>query len=90
VLRAHYFIISGQVQGVGFRYFTKIHAQTLGICGLVRNMNDGSVEVTAVGNDTIINKFLAMLQKGSRYSNIIGIMKNEIEIDRIYNSFEIR
>jgi len=44
--RAHIFI-SGFVQGVGFRFFTILHARKLGAFGFVKNLRDGGVEVVA-------------------------------------------
>ena len=49
VVRKH-MVITGLVQGVGFRYFTVIQARQLGVSGWVRNRYDGSVEVEAQGS----------------------------------------
>ena len=43
-------IVTGQVQGVGFRYFTQRTARDLGVFGVVRNCIDGSVEIYAQGD----------------------------------------
>ena len=42
-------IVSGRVQGVGYRYFAAARAKLHGIVGYVRNLPDGSVEVVALG-----------------------------------------
>ena len=47
--QARRFVIRGRVQGVGFRWFVEREAHILGITGWVRNNDDGSVEVLAVG-----------------------------------------
>lgn len=46
--------VYGQVQGVGFRYFTQQEALRLGIRGYARNLDDGSVEVVACGEDEAV------------------------------------
>ena len=56
--------ISGRVQGVGFRYGAKQLADALGIGGIVRNEDDGSVYVEAVGTAEQIDRFLTSLEKG--------------------------
>ena len=45
------FLVSGRVQGVGFRWFTHREAERLGIAGWARNLPDGRVEVLAKIND---------------------------------------
>jgi acylphosphatase len=47
--QAKRFLVSGFVQGVGFRYFTENRAKRLGISGYVRNLRDGRVEAYAIG-----------------------------------------
>ena len=50
--------VQGRVQGVGFRYMTKMVADQLGVTGTVKNEDDGSVTIEAIGNDDIIQKFM--------------------------------
>lgn len=50
--------VQGRVQGVGFRYMTKMVADELGIAGTVRNEEDGSVSIEALGEDDLINTFI--------------------------------
>lgn len=47
--KARHYIVTGRVQGVGFRWFTQNRARSLGLCGWVRNMPNGTVEVWAEG-----------------------------------------
>jgi acylphosphatase len=56
-------IYSGRVQGIGFRYTCVSVARDLGAVGWVKNLSDGSVEVTAEGLDTPLNHFLCCLEK---------------------------
>ncbi len=56
--------VSGQVQGVGFRYFVIHKAQALGLRGYTRNESDGSVEVRAQGPRPALERLLALLWQG--------------------------
>ncbi|HID27085.1 MAG TPA: acylphosphatase [Methanosarcinales archaeon] len=67
--RVHIFI-SGRVQGVFFRSFTRKTAIQLGICGWVRNLRDGRVEVLAEGEKEVLEKFIKKLQIGPEYSKV--------------------
>ncbi|OJG69018.1 acylphosphatase [Enterococcus moraviensis] len=54
--------VQGRVQGVGFRYMTKMVADELGIYGTVRNEDDGSVSIEALGDDEIMTKFIQKIK----------------------------
>ena len=57
-------VVRGRVQGVGFRWFVREAAHRLGLAGWVRNLDDGSVEVAADGNDESIEAFRRALHQG--------------------------
>lgn len=57
-------LITGIVQGVGFRYFVLQSAQELDLTGWVRNRWDGRVEVTAEGSHNALNTLLVKLRRG--------------------------
>ncbi len=61
--RVHAFV-SGRVQGVFFRDFTRRWAQMLGLTGWVRNVFDGRVEVVAEGEEESLKQFLEKLHEG--------------------------
>jgi acylphosphatase len=58
------FRIQGRVQGVGFRWWTRSQAQSLGLVGSVRNCADGSVEVQARGPADAIAQLESLLRDG--------------------------
>jgi acylphosphatase len=59
------YIITGRVQGVGFRYFVYEAAQQLGITGWVKNRFDGAVEIHAEGDDAEkMSTFFALINAG--------------------------
>lgn len=57
-------VVTGRVQGVGFRWFVRGEADRLGLAGWVRNHPDGSVEVAAEGDDATIARFRKSLSSG--------------------------
>ena len=58
------FTVRGDVQGVGFRYWTREHARRLGLRGFVRNRPEGSVEVVAGGTIGQLDELAALLARG--------------------------
>ena len=56
--------ITGRVQGVGFRWWSRKTASGLGLAGTVRNRMDGSVEVHAEGPDKSMERFAQQLRDG--------------------------
>ena len=54
--------VSGKVQGVGFRYMTKIVADKLGVYGTVKNEDDGSVTIEAIAPDDIMAEFIQQVK----------------------------
>ena len=63
-------IISGRVQGVGFRFFTEREAKKRNLSGWVRNNFDGSVELEAIGEEAQIEDFIAVLRRGPFMSRV--------------------
>jgi acylphosphatase len=87
-VRIHAFV-SGLVQGVNFRYYTKKFAEGLGIGGWVRNLNDGRVEVLAEGSEVRIKHFLDFLRKGPPGSKVINVEVKEEEYKGEFKFFDI-
>ena len=58
------FLVSGDVQGVGFRYFTREQASAAGLAGWVRNRFDGKVEGEAEGSEVALAAFVDQLRRG--------------------------
>ncbi len=65
--------ITGRVQLVMFRDFAQRKARSLGIIGTVQNMSDGSVQVVARGEESLLTKYIALLHKGSVLSRVDGV-----------------
>jgi acylphosphatase len=81
-------LISGRVQGVGFRYFAQRAATELNLTGYVRNLEDGSVEVYAAGPAGQLARFAALLQRGPRGALVRAAEEQPAEVLR-YRSFVI-
>ena len=60
--------IHGKVQGVGFRYFVKQKADSLGIKGLVKNCLDGTVQVEADGEPEMLQLFIQLCEAGPSHA----------------------
>ena len=60
----------GHVQGVGFRYATKREAMGFDVCGWVRNLPDGRVEMQVMGDDDEVEDFLVAVREGQLSGNI--------------------
>lgn len=67
------YVISGRVQGVGFRYFTQDAAVHEDVCGWVRNMADGRVEVEAEGETEAVQRFEIRVRCGPPGARVDGV-----------------
>ena len=73
-------IVSGRVQGVGFRYFTQKMAKKHEIKGMVRNLADGRVEIMAEGNVDDLLRFTLAIRKGPPASAVEGVHQEELPL----------
>ena len=75
--------VEGRVQGVGFRFMTKMVADQLRIGGIVRNENDGSVYIEANGSEEQINEFIRLVKASpspsGRVTSAVVTYDNTIE-----------
>ena len=77
-MKTVHIIVTGRVQGVGFRYFTVRCANDLGICGWVRNLPDGSVETAIQGPGETVKEMIGLLKQGPGAANVSGMEIEEI------------
>lgn len=66
-------VVTGRVQGVGFRFFVENRAAVLGLRGWVRNLRTGQVEVLATGEEGVLRTFLEDLREGPRLAKVTGV-----------------
>ena len=69
-LQTRHYVVSGRVQGVGFRWFVEREAAQLGIAGWVRNCDNGDVEVMATGTPDQLGSLRQKLQHGPRAARV--------------------
>jgi acylphosphatase len=74
------FLVSGKVQGVGYRYFAMSAAEQLGVAGYAKNLADGRVEVYAIGTIPQLRLFARELQRGPRFAAVDVVSESEAEI----------
>jgi acylphosphatase len=83
-LQARRFVVTGRVQGVGFRNYVEHSAEKIGVQGYVRNRRDGSVEVLAMGNPEQLGLLRAALQKGPMMSRISDVREEPDQVEAKY------
>ncbi len=88
-MKTIHIIVTGRVQGVGFRYFTVRCANNLGLRGWVRNLPDGGVEAVIQGQDDSIEQMIELLQEGPRASIVTDLKIEEIEQEE-FSGFTMR
>jgi acylphosphatase len=86
---ARRWFISGRVQGVGYRDFAQRAASALALTGYARNLDDGRVEVYAIGPESKLSELAGKLRQGPRWGEVRGFEEQEAEI-REYGSFLIQ
>ena len=87
---ARRFILSGRVQGVGFRYFAQDSARREGLHGYVLNRDDGSVEAVAEGERESVDRFERALRRGPSRSRVEQVLIDEVNPDQGNAGFHIR
>jgi len=70
-------LVSGRVQGVGFRWFVLRSARSLGVSGWVRNTDDGEVEVHAAGESSRVSEFVSVVRHGPAHAVVHSVEVEE-------------
>ena len=87
---ARRFVVSGRVQGVGFRYFTLDAARREGVHGYVLNRDEGTVEAVAEGEAESVERFERALRRGPSRSRVEHVLVDEMTPGAFPAGFEIR
>jgi acylphosphatase len=85
----HRYVVTGRVQGVGFRWFVEREARILGINGWVRNRENGSVEVLASGTREQLAALHKKLREGPRASRVDNVDVTDMPDVQDLNTFRI-
>jgi len=81
-------MVSGKVQGVGFRAATVRQAHLLKLGGWVRNLPDGRVEALLQGERNAVDRMLSWLLRGPPPARVSGVTHEERSTERLYDRFE--
>ena len=87
-ITAKLYLVRGRVQGVGYRDYAQRVASARGLTGYVRNLDDGRVEVYAVGPPDKLSDLAAALRKGPRLADVRGMEEQEAALKH-YSDFQI-
>lgn len=83
-------LITGKVQGVGYRYFVRMQADALGAVGWARNLGDGkSIEVHVEGSPATVAEAVEWIGRGPASARVESVDVREVEPDGA-TTFEIR
>lgn len=84
-------LVSGKVQGVGFRMSTRSQAEQLGVVGTVRNLSNGDVEIVAVGETEAVSTLLDWAKSGPPSAVVENLQTEVMDYkDKEFDGFEIR
>jgi len=82
-------VVSGRVQGVFYRMFVVREANGLGLCGSVRNLPDGRVEVTAEGERQKLEPLVQRLRKGPPKAQVSDVTAEWDKYRHEYDDFQV-
>jgi acylphosphatase len=86
---ARRFVITGRVQGVGFRYYTQDAALREGVTGWVRNLPDGGVEALAEGEAEAVTRLERAVRSGPRGARVDRVYVDDEEPTGAYRTFSV-
>lgn len=86
---ARKYLLSGRVQGVGFRFFTQRVAARYQVKGYVRNLEDGRVEAFAQGPEKSVEAFKQDMTAGPQYSRVEDVEEIVLDPNLEYSMFRI-
>lgn len=89
-MKAYNLKVTGDVQGVSFRYFTRTKAENLGLAGWAKNESDGSVTVFVQGDEKSIQELIEWTKEGSPMATVNNVAIQEAEADESLKGFEIK
>lgn len=86
---AYRIIVTGLVQGVGFRYSAKYRASQLRVTGFVRNLRDGSVELVCEGEEAEVETLFKWASKGPPHATVETIRRTPLPVSGSYRNFAL-
>jgi len=90
MMAARRLLVSGRVQGVGFRFFTEDRAQLEGLHGYVRNLDDGRVEIVVEGEAEALGRFERAIRRGPPAARVDACEVTDMPVTHRVSGFSIR
>ena len=87
---ARRYLISGRVQGVGFRFFAEAAGQREGLQGWVRNLRDGRVEIVSEGDAEALERFERVIRQGPPGARVDSVEVDSTSLSTRDTGFNIR
>jgi acylphosphatase len=84
------YLVSGRVQGVGYRWFAQREAERLSLTGYAANLADGRVEVVAEGEPRALEALEQALARGPRSAQVTGVVTEPVQVPESFTTFSIR
>lgn len=82
-------LVSGRVQGVSFRHYTRKQANQLGVSGWVRNLRDGKVEVLVCGEAKAVERLCTWLYQGPPLAEVAEVKCQKVSYTQLPEGFDI-
>jgi len=82
-------LVSGRVQGVSFRHYTRQQASQLGVSGWVRNLRGGKVEVFVCGEAKAVERLCTWLHQGPALAEVMEVKCQKVAYSQISEGFDI-
>ncbi len=86
-MKTMHLIISGIVQGIGFRTWVKHQAKRLSLVGWVKNREDGAVECVVQGDNVSIQQLTMIVREGPPLAIVEGVSEEQIQDTAHYEDF---
>lgn len=84
------FVVSGRVQGVGYRFFAQREAMRLKLTGYAENLDDGRVEVLAAGDASALEEFERALGRGPGAARVTSVVAEPAATTETFTTFSTR
>ncbi len=88
-MHAYVFVVSGRVQGVGFRWFAEREASKRNVRGYVRNLDDGRVEILAQADGAALEEFRERIRQGPSASRVVQVESRAVDVNPGLSSFRV-
>lgn len=82
-------LLTGRVQGVGFRHFTRQQAEELGLVGTVANLADGRVEIEVAGEAAALEELQRRVRRGPRFADVRQVEVRAIDTIPPWEDFRV-